>query len=98
MADDLDLGVIGNCAYALIDRSGEIVWYCLTCFDGDPVFVRLLDRALKTELASFVESFDGGDLDAGLLLMSEVGFLRPTISAGRKTRSTSAPSAKSRFR
>ena len=46
MADDLDLGVIGNCAFgALIDRSGDVVWCCLPRFDGDPVFCRLLDGA-----------------------------------------------------
>ena len=45
---------------------------------ADQVRGKILDRAWNADLASFVESFDGGDLDAGLLLMSEVGFLQPT--------------------
>lgn len=41
---NLDLGVIGNCAYsALIDSQGRVVWCCLPRFDGDPVFCALLD-------------------------------------------------------
>ncbi len=41
--NDLDLGVIGNCAVAaLIDRDARVVWYCLPRFDGDPVFHGLL--------------------------------------------------------
>jgi GH15 family glucan-1,4-alpha-glucosidase len=45
---------------------------------ADQVRGKILDRAWNPELASFAESFDGDDLDAGLLLMSEVGFLHPT--------------------
>ncbi len=45
---------------------------------ADQVRGKILDRAWNADLASFVESFDGDDLDAGLLLMSEVGFLQPT--------------------
>ena len=45
---------------------------------ADQVRGRVLDRAWSAERGSFVESFDGQDLDAGLLLMSEVGFLHPT--------------------
>jgi GH15 family glucan-1,4-alpha-glucosidase len=41
---NLDLAVIGNCAFgALIDSIGDIVWCCLPRFDGDPVFCRLLN-------------------------------------------------------
>jgi GH15 family glucan-1,4-alpha-glucosidase len=40
---DLNLGVIGNCAFAaLVDRNARIVWCCLPRFDGDPVFHSLL--------------------------------------------------------
>src|SRR5215471_2420331 len=40
---NLDLGLIGNCSVsALIDRQGQIVWFCLPRFDGDPVFHALL--------------------------------------------------------
>ena len=65
MADDLDLGVIGNCAFgALIDRLGDVVWCCLPRFDGDPVFCRLLDGsaadgedgAFRIELAGFARA------------------------------------------
>jgi GH15 family glucan-1,4-alpha-glucosidase len=39
----LDLALVGNCnVAALIDRSAQIVWYCLPRFDGDPVFHKLL--------------------------------------------------------
>ena len=41
---NLNLGVIGNCAYsALVDERGTIAWCCLPRFDGDPVFNSLLD-------------------------------------------------------
>ena len=65
MADDLELGVIGNCAFgALVDRRGDIVWCCLPRFDGDPVFCRLLDGgsgageegAFRIELAGFARA------------------------------------------
>jgi len=40
---DLDLAVIGNCAFAaLIDRWARVVWCCLPRLDGDPVFNALL--------------------------------------------------------
>ena len=43
MKADLNLGVIGNCAYnALIDEKARVVWCCLPRFDGDPVFCDLL--------------------------------------------------------
>lgn len=39
----IDLGLIGNCCVsALIDRQGDVVWFCLPRFDGDPVFHGLL--------------------------------------------------------
>ena len=41
---DLELGLIGNCAFAaLVDRRAEMVWACLPRFDGDPVFCSLLE-------------------------------------------------------
>lgn len=41
---DLELGLIGNCAFAaLVDRHAEMVWACLPRFDGDPVFCSLLE-------------------------------------------------------
>ncbi len=40
---DLNLGIIGNCAFsALIDRQGRVTWCCLPRFDSDPVFSALL--------------------------------------------------------
>lgn len=45
MKESLDLALIGNCQVAaLIDSVGEIVWYCLPRFDGDPVFCSLLQE------------------------------------------------------
>ena len=45
MTGSLDLALIGNCQVgALIDNAGEIVWYCLPRFDGDPVFCSLLQE------------------------------------------------------
>lgn len=42
---DLNLGVIGNCAFsALIDQRARVVWCCLPRFDGDPVFSALLSN------------------------------------------------------
>ena len=42
---NLDLGVIGNCAFgALIDARARYVWCCLPRFDGDPVFNELLNE------------------------------------------------------
>ena len=41
---DLDLGVVGNCAFAaLIDRRARVAWACMPRFDGDPVFAGLLE-------------------------------------------------------
>ncbi|HZY17066.1 MAG TPA: glycoside hydrolase family 15 protein [Ramlibacter sp.] len=51
---NLNLGVIGNCAYsALVDERGSIVWCCLPRFDGDPVFNGLLDPSENGSLWAF---------------------------------------------
>lgn len=53
-ASNLNLGLIGNCAYsALIDERARIVWCCLPRFDGDPVFNALLDPSDKGSVWSF---------------------------------------------
>lgn len=40
----LELGLIGNgTVSALLNRSGQVVWFCNPRFDGDPVFCSLLD-------------------------------------------------------
>ena len=40
---DLNLAVIGNCAYAaLIDERASVVWACFPRMDGDPVFCSML--------------------------------------------------------
>ena len=47
---DLNLGVIGNCAFgALIDNQGRVVWSCMPRFDGDPVFCSLLNGGAHGE-------------------------------------------------
>lgn len=39
----LDLALIGNCGCsALLDARGDIVWWCMPRFDGDPIFHALL--------------------------------------------------------
>ena len=57
----LDLGLIGNCnVAALIDRQGQIVWYCLPRIDGDPVFHRLLGAPKsRPECGVFAVDVDG---------------------------------------
>jgi len=51
---NLNLGVIGNCAYsALVDERGSIIWCCLPRFDGDPVFNALLDPSENGALWAF---------------------------------------------
>ncbi len=51
---DLDLGMIGNCAIsALIDKRARIVWCCLPRFDGDPIFHALLGSAGPPEDGTF---------------------------------------------
>ncbi|TFZ02053.1 glycoside hydrolase family 15 protein [Ramlibacter humi] len=57
---NLNLGVIGNCAYsALVDERGSIVWCCLPRFDGDPVFNALLDPSDNGSVWAFeLEDFE----------------------------------------
>ncbi|HTC84384.1 MAG TPA: glycoside hydrolase family 15 protein [Rhizomicrobium sp.] len=43
MTGPVDLAVVGNGRVAaLINNKGQLVWWCLPRFDGDPVFSRLL--------------------------------------------------------
>lgn len=43
MTGPLDLAVVGNGRIAaLVDTRGQLVWWCLPRFDGDPVFCRLI--------------------------------------------------------
>ncbi|MBZ0325208.1 MAG: DUF5911 domain-containing protein [Alphaproteobacteria bacterium] len=54
--NDLDLAVIGNCAFgALIDSRARIVWACLPRFDGDPVFCSLLNGTGNGEKFGFYD-------------------------------------------
>ncbi len=39
--------------------------------------IKILERSWNSERQAFVESFEGQDLDASVLLMGEVGFLNP---------------------
>ena len=60
---DLDLGVVGNCAFAaLIDRRGGVAWACMPRLDGDPLFAGLLEGgAPEDERSRFdieIEGFD----------------------------------------
>lgn len=41
------------------------------------IHAKIIERAWNERRQAFVESFDGTDLDASVLLMGEVGFLRP---------------------
>lgn len=55
---NLELGLIGNCNIsALINRSGQIVWYCLPRIDGDPIFHALLGS--PTNPANGGNAYDG---------------------------------------
>ena len=45
----------------------------------------ILDRVWNQRLKTFVASFDGSDVDAGLLLMPEVGFVEPNDPRFRQT-------------
>jgi len=63
MDADLDLGVIGNCAWGgLVDRHGRLVWACLPRFDSDPLFPALVaggsdhDGAFAVELLGLESS------------------------------------------
>ncbi|MBA5777416.1 glycoside hydrolase family 15 protein [Stappia sp. F7233] len=42
---------------------------------ADRIHATICEKAWNAELGAFAESFGGGDLDASLLLMAEVGFL-----------------------
>ena len=60
---DLDLGVVGNCAFAaLIDRRASVAWACMPRFDGDPLFSGLLEGGSPEEERSRfdieIEGFD----------------------------------------
>ena len=62
-AADLDLGVIGNCAFAaLIDRRASVAWACMPRPDGDPLFAGLLEGGCpEDERSRFdieIEGFD----------------------------------------
>lgn len=58
---DLDLALIGNCAFAaLVDRRARVVWACVPRIDGDPIFCSLLDE----------------DADAGFFEIAIEGFAR----------------------
>ena len=59
----LDLGVIGNCAFAaLVDRRARIAWACMPRFDGDPVFAGLLEGASpESERSRFEVEIEGFD-------------------------------------
>ena len=65
-ASDLNLGVVGNCAFAaLIDQRASVAWACMPRFDGDPVFAGLLEGSRpEDERSCFdveVEGFDGSE-------------------------------------
>ncbi len=50
MQADLNLAVIGNCAWSgLLDRCGRLVWACFPRVDGDPTFHALLDGGYGAE-------------------------------------------------
>ena len=60
---DLDLGVVGNCAFAaLIDGRASVAWACMPRLDGDPLFAGLLEGGCpEGERSRFdveVEGFD----------------------------------------
>jgi len=44
---------------------------------ADVIRAKILEHAWSEKRQAFVESFDGKDLDAGVLLMAEVGFIDP---------------------
>lgn len=58
----LRLGIIGNCQIsALVDERAQIVWSCMSRFDADPVFCRLLngeadDGVFAVDLIDFARS------------------------------------------
>ena len=60
---DLDLGVVGNCAFAaLVDRRARVAWACMPRFDGDPVFSGLLEGdGPENERSRFEVEIEGFD-------------------------------------
>ena len=60
---DLDLGVVGNCAFAaLIDRRASVAWACMPRFDGDPLFAGLLEGGCpEDERSRFDVEIEGFD-------------------------------------
>ena len=72
---DLELGLIGNCAFAaLVDRQAEMVWACLPRFDGDPVFCSLLQPkgdgrgSFRVELEGLVSSEQRYERNTAILI------------------------------
>jgi GH15 family glucan-1,4-alpha-glucosidase len=73
---DLELGVVGNCAYsALIDSRGDVVWCCLPRFDSDPVFNTLLQSEdkqdsgfLRVDLADFSHAEQRYERNSAILI------------------------------
>jgi GH15 family glucan-1,4-alpha-glucosidase len=64
MERDLELGLIGNCAFAaLVDERAEMVWACLPRFDADPVFCSLLEPQGKGRGSFRVELQDLADAE-----------------------------------
>ena len=60
---DLDLGVVGNCAFAaLIDRRAGVAWACMPRLDGDPLFAGLLEGGSpEDERSRFDVEIEGFD-------------------------------------
>ncbi|MBN1662819.1 MAG: glycoside hydrolase family 15 protein [Deltaproteobacteria bacterium] len=85
MKSSLDLGLIGNSQVAaLIDAAGEIVWYCLPRFDGDPVFCSLLQEHESGEGTGYcvVELADQVKTEQNYLANSAVLVTRLTDAHG----------------
>ena len=69
MEANLELGMIGNCAWGgLLDAQARLVWACMPRFDSDPLFPALLDEAPDhdgsftidlLDFASSEQSYDG---------------------------------------
>jgi GH15 family glucan-1,4-alpha-glucosidase len=94
---DLDLAVVGNCAFAaLIDNTARVVWCCLPRFDEEPVFHSLLGSpkdaretgffAIEVEdLVHCEQSYVGNTAILETLLHGKHGTLRITDFAPRFT-------------
>ena len=52
---------------------------------ADTIHATIISEAWNDDMESFAESFGGKGLEAGLLLMAEVGFLKPDDERFRKT-------------